>query len=202
MDAPLYFYYELHNFYQNHRRYVKSKNDDQLRGKGNNEVTDCEPMKKRHGKKLVGCGLVAGSFFEDRFTMSVNGESLCPNNCTNYGQDNSVEWRQHWQDWHESPNWVKHGIAWDSDVDTKFDYKKIDNETQTQVGSRQETSGLRLPDVDDEDFIVWMRVAALPEFKKLHRIVKKQDLKKGDVVTVMIFYCIILCSNHFFRKFA
>ena len=33
MKAPVYFYYKLDNFYQNHRRYVKSKNEDQLAGK-------------------------------------------------------------------------------------------------------------------------------------------------------------------------
>ena len=33
MKAPVYFYYKLENFYQNHRRYVKSRNDDQLAGK-------------------------------------------------------------------------------------------------------------------------------------------------------------------------
>lgn len=31
MDAPIYFYYQLTNFYQNHRRYVKSRSDEQLR---------------------------------------------------------------------------------------------------------------------------------------------------------------------------
>lgn len=33
MKAPVYFYYKLENFYQNHRRYVKSRNDEQLAGK-------------------------------------------------------------------------------------------------------------------------------------------------------------------------
>ena len=32
MVAPVYVYYELQNFYQNHRRYVKSRNDNQLLG--------------------------------------------------------------------------------------------------------------------------------------------------------------------------
>jgi hypothetical protein len=29
MTAPIYFYYELSNFYQNHRRYVKSRRHTQ-----------------------------------------------------------------------------------------------------------------------------------------------------------------------------
>lgn len=32
MTQPVYVYYGLKNFYQNHRRYVKSRNDNQLRG--------------------------------------------------------------------------------------------------------------------------------------------------------------------------
>merc|ERR1711871_1076910 len=35
MTKPVYVYYELVNFYQNHRRYVKSRSDDQLRGVDN-----------------------------------------------------------------------------------------------------------------------------------------------------------------------
>ena len=30
MEPPIYFYYQLENFYQNHRRYVKSKDKFQL----------------------------------------------------------------------------------------------------------------------------------------------------------------------------
>ena len=32
LQAPVYIYYGLDNFYQNHRRYVKSRDDTQLLG--------------------------------------------------------------------------------------------------------------------------------------------------------------------------
>ena len=34
MDGTVYLYYKLTDFYQNHRRYVKSRSDQQLRGYG------------------------------------------------------------------------------------------------------------------------------------------------------------------------
>jgi len=38
-----------------------------------------------------------------------------------------------------------------------------------------------IPDFEDEDFIVWMRVAGLPNFKKLYRIID-QDLDPGTYI--------------------
>merc|ERR1711916_286849 len=46
MKAPVYVYYELTNYYQNHRRYVKSRNDAQLRGEpptSYSDLEDCTP---------------------------------------------------------------------------------------------------------------------------------------------------------------
>lgn len=47
MDAPVFVYYELDNFYQNHRRYVKSRSVNQLQGdslSGADVSTDCDPI--------------------------------------------------------------------------------------------------------------------------------------------------------------
>jgi hypothetical protein len=44
MDEPVYFYYEMRNFYQNHIVFVKSRDYPQLRGK------------KRSENDLVNCG--------------------------------------------------------------------------------------------------------------------------------------------------
>jgi hypothetical protein len=65
MEPPVYVYYQLDNFYQNHRRYVKSRSDKQLRGE---EVTaadlsDCDPLDKQGDKILNPCGLIANSMF-------------------------------------------------------------------------------------------------------------------------------------------
>lgn len=66
IEGPVYVYYELENFYQNHRRYVKSRSDAQLRG---DEVPDsklmdsCDPLWQKDGKTLNPCGLIANSMF-------------------------------------------------------------------------------------------------------------------------------------------
>lgn len=66
MKAPVYVYYELDNFYQNHRRYVKSRSDAQLKGEllSEGDLTDCDPLvTAADGKVLHPCGLIANSFF-------------------------------------------------------------------------------------------------------------------------------------------
>lgn len=44
--GPVYVYYQLDNFYQNHRRYVKSRSFEQLKGNylETNKLTDCDPI--------------------------------------------------------------------------------------------------------------------------------------------------------------
>ena len=47
MQAPVFFYYELHNFYQNHRRYIKSRSTSQLAGSNlpvSSISSDCDPV--------------------------------------------------------------------------------------------------------------------------------------------------------------
>ncbi len=46
IQNPIYIYYQLDNFYQNHRRYVKSRDNAQLAGtwKDQKDLTDCDPI--------------------------------------------------------------------------------------------------------------------------------------------------------------
>lgn len=63
MAAPVYFYYQLANFYQNHRRYVKSRSDGQLRGDLTADTSTCDPLQTYAGSPIYPCGLIANSFF-------------------------------------------------------------------------------------------------------------------------------------------
>ena len=63
IEKDVMVYYQINNFYQNHRRYVKSKSDDQLKGKTNDVA--------------VPCGLIAKSFFKDTFELKdPNGNKI------------------------------------------------------------------------------------------------------------------------------
>ena len=93
ITTPLYAYYELTNFYQNHRRYVKSRSYQQLMGLDMaiaDVKTDCDPIvtnadlapyitKAVDGTPLVAdvvanpCGLVAKSLFTDTFVVYQHG---------------------------------------------------------------------------------------------------------------------------------
>lgn len=48
MEEPVYLYYKLTNYYQNHRRYVKSRNDQQLRGNKVTSKSDIEVPRHLH----------------------------------------------------------------------------------------------------------------------------------------------------------
>lgn len=68
-------YYGLTNFYQNHRRYVKSRDDNQLLGEFTQEVSpDCAPFKEdSNAKFVVPCGAIANSLFNDTLTLISSG---------------------------------------------------------------------------------------------------------------------------------
>jgi len=162
MSAPVYFYYKLHKFHQNHRRYVKSRSDPQLRGL-QGQTADCDPLEDwevdGEAKTLYPCGLIAHSKFNDTFSADICDDNGC-----------------------RPLHWNSTGIAWASDMDKKFKYRALNPEEETAVGP----SGFPVwTSDDDEEFVVWMRTAGLPTFTKLHRIIH-QDLKKGQTLSLNI----------------
>ncbi|VEL17237.1 unnamed protein product, partial [Protopolystoma xenopodis] len=63
---PVYVYYGLTNFYQNHRRYVRSRDDNQLNGKFQESLTsDCDPYRyyQNSTMQFAPCGAIAMSIF-------------------------------------------------------------------------------------------------------------------------------------------
>ena len=67
LKSSVFLYYKLTNFYQNHRRYVKSLDTKQLKGKfvsvSQLEKGDCKPLASINGTAIYPCGLIANSQF-------------------------------------------------------------------------------------------------------------------------------------------
>ncbi|KAK9806926.1 hypothetical protein WJX72_007738 [[Myrmecia] bisecta] len=166
MKAPVFVYYELDNFYQNHRRYVKSRSDQQLRGEeaASSSLKDCEPELYVGGdrdKMINPCGLIAWSYFNDTFALAVTetGSSsvALPVNET--------------------------GIAWATDISKKFGPYNTSNFNSDPAF--RGGGAILGPVQDDEHFIVWMRTAALPNFRKLWGRIT-QTIPAGSTITVTV----------------
>ncbi|GJV20941.1 putative ALA-interacting subunit 2 isoform X1 [Tanacetum coccineum] len=159
MKAPIYIYYQLDNFYQNHRRYVKSRSDEQLlHGLGYNKTGSCEPQAFENGLPIVPCGLVAWSLFNDTYSFSRGTKKL------------EVE---------------RKNIAWKSDRDHKFGKEVYPFNFQNGSFIGGGKLDMTVPLSDQEDFIVWMRTAAFPSFRKLYGIIE-EDLDEDDIIVVKV----------------
>jgi hypothetical protein len=164
MKQPIMVYYQLNNFYQNHRRYVKSKSNSQLSGQdltADQVEADCDPVfKNKHLNVEYSyftdsnnnpvkldpeaaanpCGLIAKSLFNDTYNLT----SPSPNRKDIFINET--------------------GIAWQSDVDLKYKYPQNKQKLWT--------------DTKNEHFMVWMRPAGLPNFRKLWGRIQ-EDLEPG-----------------------
>ena len=163
IDSPVFVYYQLDGFFQNSRRYLKSKETDQLTGDDIKAHDNCEPAEtnKEMGfsstqKALddntvlnpndiaVPCGLVAKTFFNDRFTFKIGSENLVVDE-TNiaFGKDKKL--------YDKNPDPSKQWI-----------------------------------DMTNEHFLVWMRPSGLPNPRKLWGRINR-DLKKGETIDITIY---------------
>jgi len=134
MKAPIYVYYHLTNFYQNHRRYVKSRSDIQLRGDGDYDVdSTCAPLDTRSCTKSGGttgtcavypCGLIAWSVFNDTFYSHTPSSFTAPSNSDIIGSGSCTEPTSCLKITRAGANkyipWTSQGIAWASDREQKF----------------------------------------------------------------------------------
>nr|CAG8466090.1 6657_t:CDS:2 [Entrophospora candida]CAG8510777.1 4766_t:CDS:2 [Entrophospora candida] len=167
LDPPIFFYYRLTNFYQNHRRYVKSFDADQLKGLAVGQSAlqiNCKPMAVTpEGYLIYPCGLIANSQFND----TISNLSLL-NDGSSY-------------------NFTQSGIAWPSDRQkygkTAYDYGQIrpPPDWVDRYPNGSYTNDYPPPDLsNDELFQVWMRTAGLPNFRKLYGKNEKEPLKAGE----------------------
>lgn len=189
-EGPVFIYYGLRNFYQNHRRYVKSRDDNQLLGKPvtkDNISSECAPYGSGEGQKVYApCGAIANSLFNDTFDLSFNGD------------DNSTD---------VIVPLLRTGIAWSSDKNVKFGQGNYNNTLKPKNWLKR-VDELDLEDpsnngYQNEDLIVWMRTAALPNFRKLFRRVDHSVKNFTNGLPAGYYSLIVKYSKFFFqRKFS
>ena len=162
MKADIMVYYKVYNFYQNNRRFMNSRSEDQLKGKKINlqkmeERHECDPIIKNgdlhinlsinnldRNELANPCGLIARSFilFNDTFTIYINGEKI-PINETN--------------------------IARKYDIDNY----NASNNPGTWI------------DIKDEHFLVWMRPSPFANFTKLYGRINR-NISAGSMINITI----------------
>lgn len=147
---------------------MKSLDVDQLKGKAvDNSTIDggsCDPLKVDNstGKAYYPCGLIANSQFND----TINSPQLLTGGVSA-----------------ETYFMTNKGIAWDSD-------KELVKKTQYEPGQVLPPPNWHdrypndyedgIPDLhENEEFMVWMRTAALPNFSKLARRNDTTPMAKG-----------------------
>jgi hypothetical protein len=168
MNSPVFIYYKLTNFFNNHRDYVKSRNIQQLKNKDKkmdkntcegaetiSEIFDYNPTlyKSLNGTPLAGnstaipCGLAAKYYFRgklfifiilDKFSLSINNQNIIINET---------------------------GIA--NTYQKNLLFKNLDDYNKTQW-----------LDIEDEHFMVWMQMESFSEFMKIWGKINI-DLNKG-----------------------
>jgi hypothetical protein len=179
IGPPVYLYYRLTNFYQNHRRYVKSLDTDQLKGHfvHNSTIHDssCNPIKTNHdGIAYYPCGLIANSVFND----TLNSPLLVSAS----GNEPAQTYRM-----------TNKSIAWGSDASLykKTEYTAFDVVPPPNWAKRYPNGYTpeTLPDLSEyEEFQVWMRTAGLPTFSKLALRNDNETMTAG-IYQMEIFDC-------------
>lgn len=158
LKLPLYFFYRLEKFSQNHRRYVKSFSEDQIEGKAalvslikDTVGLNCEPLSiNSEGKRIYPCGLIANSMFNDTFD-----ETLYARNGTS-----------------DDYKMTSKGIAWKLNPNrykkTKYDYRDIVPPPNWYKWFPDGYNSTNVPDILTwEQFQNWMFTLALQDFNKL-----------------------------------
>mgnify|MGYP002625652355 CR=1 FL=1 len=167
MKKPIMIYYQVDGVIQNHRFYMDSKSDKQLKG----EDVSLDDLKKdricesaltkgemkyesnnqQDNELAEPCGLIAKTYFNDNFTdLKIDGEKL-------FVEEEEEE---------------NERIAYQSDID-KYEGVK-----------------------DDEHFLVWMRPSPFSNPRKLWGRIN-QDIKQNSKLTMNIEYKYLFGSSRY-----
>ncbi|XP_046908133.2 cell cycle control protein 50A [Dermatophagoides farinae] len=173
IDGPLFLYYSLDGFYQNHRRYVASIDHRQLMGEQCSLTSirsNCYPYSDINGTIIAPCGAIANSMFSDTFQL----RRIIVDNKNQYEKIHI---------------WQK-DICWPTDRQNLYRNPSngFDSYAKPVNWSKNFYDDIILNDNNvaghgylNEHFMVWMRPAAFPKFRKLWgRIDVRSSIGKND----------------------
>eukprot|EP00922_Rhytidocystis_sp_ex-Travisia-forbesii_P058454 GHVS01086393.1.p1 GENE.GHVS01086393.1~~GHVS01086393.1.p1 ORF type:complete len:523 (+),score=62.53 GHVS01086393.1:172-1569(+) len=175
-SSNLNMYYALTNFYQNHRRYVNSMSPAQLSGTvytSSSSLSVCDPIViAEDGVRVRSpCGLAAWAVFNDTLTLysrkDLSNSSLDDSNLRPVSVDEDAK-----------------TISWYSDW--KYKYKNPDpTEEQAEKIDQWLDEDIFPGKVENGHFMVWMRNAALPNFRKLYCRIDEPQLELPLTVKII-----------------
>ncbi|KAL6737418.1 hypothetical protein Aduo_011062 [Ancylostoma duodenale] len=162
------FYYGLREFYQNNRLYVGSRNDVQLLGKLD-QVSGCKPLDRVPNTNFTyaPCGFVANSMFNDSFQLlfnGVHGGNVVVPFTTRDMVPERVRKRKF-----RNPKPKENETLCDAFANTtRPPWWQTD---VCKLGANVQGVGVGFENID---LMIWMQTAALPNFRKLYRILDRE----------------------------
>jgi len=189
LDPPILIHYEIENFHQNHRAYQQSRDDKQLYGSTKQDAItakNCEPLNIIGGIRLNPCGFIANTFFNDVIQLENNDIDMIETGIA-WQSDIDYVFNQP-KGFLKEPCGTMTAEECGCDGDWSCDNNTSDNELYRYYYPDENTTQYlyeTYPDiinplegVTNEHFIVWMRVAALPNFRKLYGWIN-QEIPEG-----------------------
>ncbi|MBN3290401.1 CC50A protein, partial [Polypterus senegalus] len=163
IQGSVFMYYGLTNYYQNHQKYLSSRDDQQLAGDIyylKNPSQTCKPYQTDASNiPIAPCGSIANSLFNDAFALYYNNQGFLEEVKLD---GSAIAW------------WTDHNVKFSNPSQTGSTLKQIFEGTVKPINWSNPVYKLDVNNPDNngfinEDFLVWMRTAALPDFRKLYR---------------------------------
>ncbi|XP_055332939.1 cell cycle control protein 50A-like [Paramacrobiotus metropolitanus] len=154
MEGTVTIYYALSRFYQNHRHFLKSRDEYQLLGYVGGVSKSCSPFDSINHSIIVPCGAFANAMFNDTIKLHmISGNHEVPLLRTGlawplekalFKNPEGKPLNESYDGYVKPPSWSKN--IWEMDQEIAFN------------------NGM-----ENEDFIIWMRPSAFPDFRKVFR---------------------------------
>ena len=158
MKSPIMIYYQLNDFRENHRFYMDNKSDKQLKG----EQVSIEDLEKDCENSLY------NRDFEFSNNLPRNDIAFpCGLKAKSFFQDVIDTFKISGR----IVDITREDLAYKSDIDS---FSKVENDNSHWL------------DINNEQFMIWMRVSPFENPRKLWGKIEGVDIKKDSIITVTI----------------